>query len=76
MFKASAEGARETFRVFYRGTAYDVIIFKFHGGGAFAPPAPLLTPMLVDAPEQHDKKAKTSDAMCFVYFLLLIQIVT
>ena len=41
MFHASAEGASEKFRVFNRGTAYDVIIFKFQGG-AFAP---LLTPM-------------------------------
>ena len=47
VFHASAEGAREKFRVFYRGTAYDVIIFKFQGG-AFAPPAPLLTPMCGD----------------------------
>ena len=39
VFHASAEGASEKFRVFYRGTAYDVIIFKFQGG-AFAPPAP------------------------------------
>ena len=29
VFHASAEGASEKFRVFYRGTAYDVIIFKF-----------------------------------------------
>ena len=38
MFKASADGASEKFRVFYTGTANDVIIFKFQG--AFAPPAP------------------------------------
>ena len=34
---ASAEGASENFRVFSTGTAYDVIIFKFQGGGATAP---------------------------------------
>ena len=39
MFKASAEGASEKFRVFCMGTAYDVIIFKFQGGG-IRPPAP------------------------------------
>ena len=44
MFNASAEGASEKFRVFYRGTAYDVIIFKFQGGGIR--PTPLLTPMV------------------------------
>ena len=31
VFKASAEGASEKFRVFYTGTANDVIIFKFQG---------------------------------------------
>ena len=40
VFSASAEGASEKIRVFYRGTKYDVIIFKFQGG-AFAPlPSP------------------------------------
>ena len=38
VFNASAEGASEKCRVFYRETTYDVIIFKFQGG-AFAPPA-------------------------------------
>ena len=33
VFDASAEGASENFRVFSTGTAYDVIIFKFQGGG-------------------------------------------
>ena len=33
VFNASAQGARENFRVFYRGTAYDVIIFKFQVRG-------------------------------------------
>ena len=37
MLHASAEGASEKFSVFYRGTAYDVIVrvvivFKFQGG--------------------------------------------
>ena len=36
---ASAEGASEKFGVYYRRTAYDVIIFKFRGG-AFAPLPP------------------------------------
>ena len=44
VFNASADGASEWFRVFYRGKAYDVIIFQFQG--VFAPPpCPLLTPM-------------------------------
>ena len=46
VFNASAEGASEKFRLFYRGTAYDVIIFKFQWG--HSPPCPLpplLTPM-------------------------------
>ena len=43
---ASAEGASEKFRTFYKGTTYDVNNSKFQGG-AFAPPCtPLLTPML------------------------------
>ena len=33
VFYASAEGASENFAVFSTGTAYDVIIFKFQGGG-------------------------------------------
>ena len=37
---ASAEGASENFKVFPTGTAYDVIIFKFQGGGATAPGCP------------------------------------
>ena len=44
VFNASAEGASVKFRVFYRGAAYNVIIFKIQGGGN-SPPAPLLTPM-------------------------------
>ena len=40
---ASAEGAIEKFRVFYKGAAYDVIISKFQRD-AFAL-HPLLTPM-------------------------------
>ena len=49
IFNVSAEGASEKFRAFYRGTTYDVIIFKFQGG--HSPPCPpLLTPMLSDAP--------------------------
>ena len=39
VFHASAEGASENFRVFFTGTAYDVIIFKFQGG-ATAPGCP------------------------------------
>ena len=40
VFNVSTEGASEKFRVFYRGTSvYDVIIFKFQGGG-IRPPAP------------------------------------
>ena len=35
---ASAEGASENFRAFCRTAAYDVIFFKFQGGGE-APPA-------------------------------------
>ena len=37
---ASAEGASENFRVFGRTAAYDIIFFKFQGGGdgATAPP--------------------------------------
>ena len=38
VFHASAEGASEKFRIFYRRTAYDVIIFKFQGGHS-PPPA-------------------------------------
>ena len=34
---ASAEGASENFRVFSTRTAYDVIIFKFQGGGGQLP---------------------------------------
>ena len=45
VFNASAKGASEKFRVFYRGTAYDVITFKFQGG---IRPPPLLTPMDTD----------------------------
>ena len=40
---ASAECARQKFRVFYRGTAYDVILFKFQGVGVVVirpPPRP------------------------------------
>ena len=49
VFNASAEGASEKFRAFYRETAYDVIFFKFQGGGHSPPPAPpLVTPMQVD----------------------------
>ena len=33
VFGASAEGSSENFRVFCIKTAYDVIIFKFQGGG-------------------------------------------
>ena len=40
VFDASAEGASENFRVFFTGTAYDVIIFKFHGGGQLPQVAP------------------------------------
>ena len=43
VFNASAEGASEKFRVFYTGTANDVIIFKFQGG--LRPPCSLVTPM-------------------------------
>ena len=39
---ASAEGASENFRVFSTGTAYDVIIFKFKGGGQLPQVAPPL----------------------------------
>ena len=39
VFHASAKGASEKFSVFYRGTAYDVIIFEFQGG-VIRPPAP------------------------------------
>ena len=45
VFNASAEGASEKFRVFYRGTAHDVITFKFQGGIRPPPCSPLLTPM-------------------------------
>ena len=43
MFNTSAEGASTKLKVFCMGTAYDVIIFKFHGGGQSPPP--LLTRM-------------------------------
>ena len=43
---ASANGASEKFRVFYRGTAYDVIIFKFRGRGT-RPLPPLLMPICI-----------------------------
>ena len=39
VFHARVEGASIKFMVFYRGTAYDVIIFKFKGEGGIRPPA-------------------------------------
>ena len=41
VFDASAGGASENFRVFSTGTAYDVIVFKFQGGGQLPQVAPL-----------------------------------
>ena len=42
IFNVSAEGASEKFRAFYRGTTYDVIIFKFQGEAlAPCPPPPV-----------------------------------
>ena len=40
VFDASAEGSSENFRVFYTGTAYDVIFFKFQGEGQLPQVAP------------------------------------
>ena len=39
-FHASAQSASENFRVFYAETTYDVIIFKFRGGGPTASGCP------------------------------------
>ena len=47
VFDASAEGASENFRVVSTETAYDVIIFKFQGGGNCPRlPHPLRAPMV------------------------------
>ena len=40
VFKASAVGASEKFRVFCGTAAHDVIFFKFQGGGQVPPLAP------------------------------------
>ena len=44
---ASADGASENFRVLSTGTAYDVIIFKFQGGGQLPQVAPPLRAPMV-----------------------------
>ena len=50
VFIASAEGASENVRVFYRRAAYDVIFFKFHGGKVLPlPPPPLRARMPMGA---------------------------
>ena len=61
VFHTSAEGASEKFRVFYRATAYDVIIFKFQGGGIRPPPAPpLLTPMRITMSYKIQERIRTT----------------
>ena len=47
--KMSAEGACENFRIFFTGTVYDVIIFKFQGGNCPRLPSPSGRPWFTSA---------------------------